>query len=51
MENIVAVIAVIGLLAGILWFAKRFVKPVKGELPDCCSIRGNRDIDAKGVNR
>jgi hypothetical protein len=49
-ENSIAVVAVMGLLVGILWFAKRFVKPVKGKLPDCCSIRGNRDIDAKGLN-
>jgi hypothetical protein len=45
MENLIAVIAVILLLAGILLFAKKFLKPPKGKLPDCCGPRGNRDIE------
>lgn len=44
METIVAVAAAIAILAGILLCAKRFLKPVTGELPDCCSVRGNKDI-------
>jgi hypothetical protein len=46
MENIIAVFAVILLLAGILLFAKKFLKAPKGKLPDCCGPRGNRDIDS-----
>jgi hypothetical protein len=42
MENVIAVIAVIIFLAGILFFAKRFLKPVKGSLPDCCGAKGNK---------
>jgi hypothetical protein len=44
MSNLIAVIAVVLFLAGILLFAKRFLKPVKGPLPDCCSGKGNKDI-------
>ena len=44
MENIIAVVLAIGLLAGILVFAKKFLRPPKGPLPDCCGPRGNRDI-------
>ncbi|MDR0706753.1 MAG: hypothetical protein LBF60_02570 [Treponema sp.] len=44
MENVVAVIVVIALLAGILLFAKKVLKPPKGKLSDCCGPRGNRDI-------
>jgi hypothetical protein len=45
MENIIAVFLTILLLAGILLFAKKFLKPPKGKLPDCCGPRGNRDIE------
>ncbi|MFP3090017.1 hypothetical protein LQZ21_06780 [Treponema sp. TIM-1] len=45
MENIIAVIAVLVFLSGILLFAKKFLKPPKGKLPDCCGPRGNRDIE------
>ena len=45
MENIIAVIAVIAFMAGILLFAKKFLKPPKGRLPDCCGPIGNRDIE------
>lgn len=45
MENVVAVIAVILLLAGMSLFAKKALKPPKGKLPDCCGPRGNRDIE------
>jgi hypothetical protein len=45
MENVIAIIVVILLLAGILLFAKKFLKPPKGPLPDCCGPRGNRDIE------
>ena len=34
-------------LAAIIFIAKRFLKPVKGPLPDCCSIRGNKDLNLK----
>ncbi|MDR0721662.1 MAG: hypothetical protein LBF75_02545 [Treponema sp.] len=44
MENGIAVVLALGVLGGILWIAKRFLKPVKGPLPDCCSGRGNRDV-------
>jgi hypothetical protein len=44
MENFIAVVLAIAVLGGILWIAKRFLKPVKGPLPDCCSGRGNRDL-------
>jgi hypothetical protein len=45
MENFIAVVAVVLLLVGILVFAKKFLKPPKGKLPDCCGPRGNRDIE------
>ena len=45
MENIIAIFVVILLLAGILLFAKKFLKAPKGKLPDCCGPRGNRDIE------
>jgi hypothetical protein len=45
MENVIAVIAVTLLLAGILLFAKKFLKAPKGKLPDCCGPRGNRGIE------
>jgi hypothetical protein len=44
MENVIAVVLAFAVLGGILWFAKRFLKPVKGPLPDCCRGKGNRDI-------
>jgi hypothetical protein len=44
MENVIAVIVAIALLGGILLFAKKFLKPPKGPLPDCCGGRGNRDL-------
>jgi hypothetical protein len=47
MENIVAVGIVFVILGGLLWLAKRFLKPVKGPLPDCCSGRGNKDLNLK----
>jgi hypothetical protein len=43
MENIIAIIMAILFLAGIMLFAKRFVKPPKGKLPDCCGPEGNRN--------
>jgi hypothetical protein len=43
MENLIAVIAVGLFLAGIMLFARRFVKPPKGRLPDCCGPEGNRN--------
>ncbi|MDR3115819.1 MAG: hypothetical protein LBU25_09905 [Treponema sp.] len=44
MENGIALVVTIALLGGILGLAKRFLKPVKGPLPDCCKGRGNRDV-------
>jgi hypothetical protein len=46
MENIIAVVFAGIFLGGILLFAKRFLKPVTGPLPDCCGPKGNRDIKA-----
>jgi hypothetical protein len=43
MENFIAVIGVVLFLAGIMVFARRFVKPPKGKLPDCCGPEGNRN--------
>ena len=43
MENIIALVAAVLFLAGIMLFAKRFVKPVKGRLPGCCGPDGNRN--------
>jgi hypothetical protein len=51
MENIIALVAIVGFLAGILLFAKKFLKPPKGPLPDCCGPRGNRDLDTRGVGK
>jgi hypothetical protein len=45
MENLIAVVFVILLLAGMLLFVKKFLKAPKGPLPDCCGPRGNRDIE------
>ncbi|GHT99834.1 hypothetical protein FACS1894142_7800 [Spirochaetia bacterium] len=45
MENIIAVIAVVVFLTGILLFAKKFLKPPEGRLPDCCS--GNKALNLK----
>jgi hypothetical protein len=45
LENLIAVVLAIALLAGILLFAKKFLKPPKGKLPDCCGPLGNRNID------
>jgi hypothetical protein len=45
MKILITVILVIVFLAGILRFAKKFLKPPKGSLPDCCGPRGNRDIE------
>ncbi|MDR1030758.1 MAG: hypothetical protein LBL76_07785 [Treponema sp.] len=42
MENGIAVIAAFLFLAGIMLFAKRFVKPPKGKVPDCCGPEGNK---------
>ncbi|MDR2363040.1 MAG: hypothetical protein LBD65_01305 [Spirochaetaceae bacterium] len=44
MENFIAVVLAAAVLGGILWLAKRFLKPVKGPLPDCCGGKGNRDV-------
>jgi hypothetical protein len=45
MQNIIALVVAFGFLAGILLLAKKFLKPPKGPLPDCCGPRGNRDIE------
>ncbi|MDR1575534.1 MAG: hypothetical protein LBS37_05970 [Treponema sp.] len=45
MENLIAVVLAVLLLAGILLFAKKFLKAPRGKLPDCCGPRGNRDIE------
>jgi hypothetical protein len=44
MGNMIAIVLVVAFLAGILFVAKNFLKPPKGKLPDCCSLRGNRDV-------
>ena len=43
MENIVAIGIAFVILGGLVWIAKRFLKPVKGPLPDCCSGSGNKN--------
>jgi hypothetical protein len=43
MENIIAVVVVIIFLAGILLAAKKFLKPPKGPLPDCCGHKGESE--------
>jgi hypothetical protein len=43
MENFIAVVVAALFLAGIALFARRFVKPPKGKLPDCCGPEGNRN--------
>jgi hypothetical protein len=43
METIIAIVLVAAFLGGILLFAKRFLKPVKGPLPDCCSGRRHEE--------
>jgi hypothetical protein len=43
MENIIAVILAAAFLGGVLWAAKRFLKPVKGPLPYCCGGKGKRE--------
>jgi hypothetical protein len=47
MENIIAVAIVFAILGGMLWIAKRFLKPVEGPLPDCCSGGGSKDLNLK----
>jgi hypothetical protein len=44
MDIVLGILFAVVALAGIILIAKRFLKPVKGPLPDCCSIRGNRDL-------
>ncbi|MDR2485845.1 MAG: hypothetical protein LBD55_10675 [Treponema sp.] len=43
MEIIIGLLFAGAILSGVVLFAKRFLKPVKGPLPDCCSIRGSMD--------
>ena len=43
MEIIIGLLFAGAILFGVILFAKQFLKPVKGPLPDCCSIRGNMD--------
>jgi hypothetical protein len=45
MENIAAIGIAFVVLGGLLWIAKRVLKPVKGPLPDCCS--GNKALNLK----
>jgi hypothetical protein len=44
LENVIALILAAVVLCGILFAAKKFLKPVKGKLPDCCSGEGNKNI-------
>jgi hypothetical protein len=44
MENIIGVIIAALVLCGILFTAKKILKPVKEKLPDCCSGEGNKNI-------
>ncbi|MDR1072553.1 MAG: hypothetical protein LBL45_02610 [Treponema sp.] len=45
MEIIAGIVVAFLVLAGILLFAKKALKPPAGKLPDCCGPRGNRDIE------
>jgi hypothetical protein len=49
MGNVIAFIFAVVVMAGILLFAKRFLKPPKDTLPDCCGHGKNRDIDGRTV--
>jgi len=44
MDILIGLLVASAILAGIMLFAKRFVKPVKGKLPDCCGPDGNRNV-------
>jgi hypothetical protein len=43
-DTVIGLLFAAVVLAGILVIARRFLKPVKGPLPDCCGERGNRDL-------
>ena len=45
MDIIAGVIFAAIILVGIGFIAKRFLKPVKGPLPDCCGPKGNKDLN------
>lgn len=45
MDIIAGLILAVIVLAVIVFIAKRFVKPVEGSLPDCCSAKGNKDMN------
>ena len=45
MDIIVGLLLAAAVLVGIVFIAKRFLKPVKGPLPDCCGVRGNKDLN------
>jgi len=40
MEIITGIVLAAAALAGVAFVARRFLKPVKGPLPDCCGERG-----------
>jgi hypothetical protein len=39
MQIMITLLLIGGVLGGIIFFARRFLKPVKGPLPDCCAGR------------
>ena len=44
MEIIIGIVVAAAALAGIILLARRFLKPVEGQLHDCCSGSGNKDL-------
>jgi hypothetical protein len=44
MEIIIGILFAAAVLTGIALIARRFLKPVKGPLPDCCSKEGNKNV-------
>ena len=46
-DIIVGLIFAVIVLGSIVFIAKRFLKPVKGPLPDCCGINGNKEMNLK----
>ena len=44
MDIIAGILFAVVMLLGVILIAKRFLKPVKGKLPDCCGIEGNKNV-------
>jgi hypothetical protein len=44
MDIMIGLVFTAVVLTVMVLIAQRFLKPVKGTLPDCCSVRGNKDM-------